>query len=106
MKKSFVYKVTLDRPRATPWMRYFTRPPTTSVVMEALAIEHLAELQMLRPTQTEQASNLRDWHDRMIKEIKDCGVPDAGLLVGVTSRKTEDIDFRTEITVEKMEAFS
>ena len=109
MKKAFVYKLTFNRPHVTSWIRYFTMPPTTGVVMEALAVEHLADVQTLRPSQTEQASHLRHWCDRMIEEIEACGVPDVGPSVGVTSRKAtkwwHNEKQTVEITVEKLEAF-
>jgi len=108
MKKAYVYKLTFRRPRATSWTRYFsiTVPPTTSAVLEALAIEHLADLQTLRPSQTEQAAHLRNWYDQMIEEIKACGVPAVGPSLGTTSRQRyDDKGHETVITVQKMEAF-
>ena len=106
MKTAFVYKLHFKRPRATSWVKYFTMEPTAVVVMEALAIEHLADLQTLRPSQTEQAAHLRKWYDSMIEEIEDCGIPDVGPSPGVTTRQSRDAKgYETEITVEKMEAF-
>jgi len=106
MKKAFIYKLNFNRPRATSWVKYFTMEPTVVVVMEALAIEHLADLQTLRPSQTEQAGHVRNWYDRMIEEIEACGIPDVGPSLGTTTRKRRDGQgYETEITVEKMEAF-
>ena len=106
MKKTFVYKLNFNRPSATSWVRYFTLPPTTSVVLEALAVEHLADLQTLKPSQAEQMDHLRHWFDRMIEEIEKCGVPDVGPSISTTMRSRVDgRGLTTEITVEKMEAF-
>jgi len=108
MEKAYIYKLTFNRPGATSWERYFMTmvPPSTASVLEALSIEHLADLQALRPNQTEQASHLRLWYDRMIEEIKGCGIPGVGPTIGTTSRKRIGREGRTtEITVEKLEAF-
>ena len=106
MFKSFIYKLTFNRPRATNYVWYFVEEPTTSLVMEAIAIDYLADLQTLSPGDVERAAGRRNWHDRMVEEITRCGVPEAGPSLGVTSRSVNDpMNGPTEITVEKMEAF-
>ncbi len=106
MKKSFVYKLTFDRPRATSYVWYFVKPPTTSLVLEAVAVDYLTDLQTLSPGDIERAEGRRNWHDRMVEEITKCGVPEVGPSLGVTSRSVNDpMSGQTEITVEKMEAF-
>ena len=106
MKKSFVYKLTFNRPRATSYVWYFVKPPTTSLVLEAVAVDYLTDLQTLRPSEWEKAEYRREWHDRMVEEITRCGVPEAGPSLGATSRSVDDpANGQTEITVEKLEAF-
>jgi hypothetical protein len=106
MKKSFVYKLTFNRPHATKYVWHFVEPPTTAIVLEACAVYYLADLQALRPDQTEFAKGRQHWHERMIEEITHCGVPDVGPSLGVTSRSVDDpLHGQTEITVETMEAF-
>ncbi len=106
MKKTFVYKLTFDRPRATNYVWYFVKPPTTSLVLEAVAVDYLADLQTLSPGDIERAAGRRNWHDRLVEEIIRCGVPEAGPSLGVTSRSVNDpSQGLTEITIEKLEAF-
>ena len=106
MKKSFVYKLTFKRPRATSYVWYFVEPPTTSRTLEAVAVDYLADLQTLSPGDVEREVGRRNWHDRMVEEITKCGVPDVGPSLGVTSRIVNDpAQGQTAITVEKMEAF-
>lgn len=106
MKKSFVYKLTFDRAGATNYVWHFIKPPTTSLVLEAVAVDYLTDLQTLSPSQTERAAGCRNWHDRMVEEITKCGVPEAGPSLGVTSRSMLDpSQGQTSITVEKLEAF-
>lgn len=106
MKKAFVYKLTFDRPRITNYVWHFVEPPTTSLVLEAVAVDYLNDLQTLSPGDIERAVGCRNWHDRMVEEIIRCGVPEAGPSLGVTSRSVNDPSHgQTEITVEKLEAF-
>jgi hypothetical protein len=106
MKKAFVYKLTFDRAGATNYVWYFIKPPTTSLVLEAVSVDYLTDLQTLNPSDTERAAGRRNWHDRMVEEITKCGVPEVGPSLGVTSRSVNDpLHGQTEITVEKLEAF-
>ncbi len=106
MKKAFAYKLTFNRPHATNYVWYFVEPPTTSLVLEAVTLEYLTDLQTLSPSQTERETSRKNWHDRMAKEITRCGVPEVGPSLGVTSRSVYVPDNgHTEITVEKLEAF-
>jgi hypothetical protein len=106
MKKSFVYKLTFNRPRATNYVWYFVEPPTTAIVLKACAVYYLADLQSLSSGDIERAEGRRHWHERMVEEITHCGVPEAGPSLGVTSRSVNDpLHGQTEITVEKLEAF-
>jgi len=106
MKKSFVYKLIFNRPHATNYVWYFVEPPTTSLVLEAVAVDYLTDLQTLSPGDIGQAAERRNWHDRMVEEITRCGVPEAGPSLGVTSRSVYvPHNGQTEIIVEKLEAF-